>query len=135
LPNEFERLSRANKDGQNIYAGANPRKAIGGSTAEDVAQANCLFVDFDNVGVDAARERIEAAKLPTATLTISSGHGCHLYWRLDKPLTNLAEFTELQKALIRALDSDKAIHDPARIMRLPGFLNVKAEPFVNCEVV
>jgi hypothetical protein len=134
LPHEFERLNRENRDGQNIYVGANPRRAIGGSTAEDVAQARCLWVDFDDVSVEAARERIEAAKLPTATLTVSSGHGCHFYWRLDKPLTNLAEFTELQQALIRALDSDKSIHDAPRIMRLPGFLNVKAEP-VKCEVV
>jgi hypothetical protein len=40
----------------------------------------------------------------------------------------------LQKRLITLLDSDKAIHDPARIMRLPGFINHK-EPVAVCRIV
>ena len=40
-------LTAKNHRGQNVYAGANPRKQKEGSKAEDVALARCLFVDWD----------------------------------------------------------------------------------------
>jgi hypothetical protein len=43
-------------------------------------------------------------------------------------------WTRCQKRLIALLGSDGAIHDPARIMRLPGFLNHK-EPVAACSIV
>lgn len=134
LAGEVPRLARLNRTGQNIYIGANPRKRIGGGKAEDVALARCLFVDFDGPAPSEALERIRAAGLPEPTITISSGHGVHNYWRLAEPLADLARWRQLQKRLIAMLASDKNIHDPARVMRLPGFLNVKAEP-IPCRIV
>jgi hypothetical protein len=49
-------------------------------------------------------------------------------------MEDLAEWTAMQKHLARVLQSDPVIHNPERIMRLPGFLNVKGEP-VPCEIV
>jgi hypothetical protein len=46
----------------------------------------------------------------------------------------MALWTRWQKKLIALLRSDGAIHDPARIMRLPGFLNHK-EPVAACSIV
>lgn len=120
--------------GMNIYFGVNPRSRHGG-TAADVALARCLFVDFDG-GTTAAKAlaKIDNAGLPEPTIVINSGHGTHCYWRLESSLTDLAEWSGYQKKLIAALGSDKTIHDPPRIMRLPGTLNVKSEPHVPCEI-
>ncbi|MCH8177761.1 MAG: hypothetical protein IIC09_06145 [Proteobacteria bacterium] len=60
-------------------------------------------------------------------MLISTGGGFHLYWKLDKPMMDLAEWTRRQKALIAAVGSDPKIHDAPRIMRVPGFVNRKPE--------
>ena len=99
-----------------------------------MACARCLFADFDRVEPHTAGERWSDAGLPAPTLTIASGHGVHAYWRLAEPMTDMVLWTRYQKRLIALLGSDGAIHDPARIMRLPGFLNHK-EPVAACSIV
>ena len=113
--------------GSNIYVGANSRSRNGG-TAQDVALARNLFVDFDEIDSTEACRRIEEENLPNPTLIAQSGHGVHMYWRLDEPMQDLAEWNRRQKALIAKLGSDPAIHDPPRIMRWIGFPNLKREP-------
>lgn len=122
------KLADANAEGFNIYVGPNPRLACGAKGDAGVALARCLFVDFDKCAVDDAFERIVEAGLPTPTLTINSGHGCHAYWRMAEPMRDLASWKEIQKDLIALLGTDKVIFNPERMMRLPGFLNVKGEP-------
>ena len=123
-----------NRVGRNIYFGANPRQHKGGR-AEDVALARCLFADFDGVDLDEVRRRIDEATLPAPTVLVRSGHGVHAYWRLDEPMTDLAAWTARQRALIENAGSDPAIHDPPRVMRLPGLMNLKRDPHVPCELV
>lgn len=129
-----ESFIQDNQRKQHIYVGANPRRARGGKRSKDVACARCLFVDFDKIGVDVAKERCRNVGLPTPTITIASGHGVHAYWRLTESITDMALWSKLQKGVITLLDSDPAIHDPARIMRLPGFMNHK-EPASACRIV
>ena len=105
----------------NVYCSANPRNRLGGTKSEDVALARSIFADLEHVSLEQAVERIEKSRLPKPTMTVNSGHGIHLYWRLVEPITDLAAWKTLQKRLIQLLGSDPAIHDPPRIMRLPGF--------------
>jgi hypothetical protein len=128
-------LTADNDTGQNIYVGANPRRDTGGTRTADVPFARCLFADFDGITAEDVRQRIDSAGLPTPTMLIDSGHGGHAYWRLPEPMTDLAAWTTAQKRLIAALQSDKSIHDPPRIMRVPGFWNVKQEPRVPCRII
>ena len=115
-----------NDTGYHIYVGANPRLKHGGSKAEDVALARCLVADFDGgVQPPEALERIETAGLPFPTVVLTSGGGTHCWWRLAEPIEDLTAWTGYQRALARVLDSDKAIHDAPRIMRLPGYANLK----------
>lgn len=135
LPDKAELLLRDNVIGQNIYVGVNPRKEKGGKGAADVALCRCLFADFDGIGVEEALRRWHDAGLGVPSLVDNSGHGVHSYLRLEHPIPP-DQFTELQKRLIARVNSDKAIHDPSRIMRLPGFLNVKdRDKPVPCEIV
>jgi hypothetical protein len=134
LAEATEALLRDNEYGEHIHAGVNPRHGSGGSSREDVACARCLFVDFDGIEPDVARERWENVGMPKPTLTVASGHGIHAYWRLSEQMTDMVLWSGLQKRLIELLDSDRAIHDPARLMRLPGFMNHK-EPAAACRIV
>ncbi|HUU19744.1 MAG TPA: phage/plasmid primase, P4 family [Sedimentisphaerales bacterium] len=127
LAGQIEYLIAENQAGQNIYIGANPRKIRGGTSAEDVALAHCLFVDFDQGATgESIKGLLGDSGFPEPTLMLSSGHGCHCYWRLVDPINDLEKWTQYQKRLIATLGSDKSIHDPPRIMRLPGFMNHKA---------
>jgi hypothetical protein len=118
------------------YLGANPRKRVGGGKEEDVALARCVFADFDGgMSVEDAWSRVKAADLPMPTVTIASGGGVHCWWRLSEPMTDLAAWTHAMKAVIAAVGSDGAIHDPPRIMRLPGFVNHKYESKPLAELI
>ena len=135
LAEHADRLQLVNDAGWNIYVGANPRRARGLRGDESIDLARCSFVDFDNSTVDAALASVADANLPPATLVIASGHGCHAYWRLVEPTRDLAGWSELQKDLAEYLGADTSIHNPERIMRLPGFLNHKKPPPVPAYVV
>ena len=112
----------------NVYCSANPRNRLGGTKSEDVAVARSLFADLENISAGQAVEKIKKSGLPTPTMTINSGHGIHLYWRLVEPMTDLEAWRTLQKRLIQLLGSDPSIHDPPRVMRLPGFVNLNGVP-------
>ncbi len=118
----------------NIYASANPRIATGCSTNDDVMLARSLFVDLDKTTLVEAMEKLAGTGMPQPTMIVVSGHGVHLYWRLLEPITILKRWTALQKRLIQLFGSDQAIHDPARIMRLPGFMNVNGDQPTRCYI-
>jgi hypothetical protein len=134
LPEAVMSLFNDNQHKEHIYIGANPRRLRGGTRSKDVICVRCLFVDFDGITAGEARDRWHNAGLPTPTITIASGHGVHAYWRLSEPVHDMDLWSNLQKRLIALLGSDAAIHDPARIMRLPGFTNHK-EPVAKCWII
>lgn len=126
LPEIVPSLVALNEAGKQIYFGANPRKANGGSKAKDVRLARCLFADFDDGATyEDAMRRIKIAGLPLPTVVVRTGGGIHCWWLLAEPATNLEEWKSRMKAMIASLGSDKTVHDSPRIMRLPGFVNHK----------
>ena len=127
-------VERQQAEQRNIYFGANPRLRPGGS-ARDVGPARCLFADFDHCTLDYARKQVAGSSLPNPTAWILSGHGVHLWWRLKQALSDHELWSRYQKRLIALLGSDDKIHDPPRIMRLPGTMNFKSDPVVPCTLV
>jgi hypothetical protein len=127
LPAMAPLLRRKNNARCNIYVGPNPRCNFGERGDSAVELAPSMFADFDGIGVDQALTRIESIGLPRPTLVVTTGHGVHCYWRFNLAMENLDDWTHLQKDLIAAVDSDPVIHNPERIMRLPGFQNWKRD--------
>ena len=69
------------------------------------------------------------------TVTVSSGHGFHYYWRLDEWCTNMPRLENVNKVLAKSVDADDCF-DMARIMRLPGTINNKQDkPPTQCEIL
>ncbi len=141
LDKMIEQLQELNQQGSNIYFGPNPRKASGCSGDVNVCLCRCLFVDFDGIcgsahfsPSDIALAQISEAGLSKPTIAIHSGHGVHCYWWLTSPLEP-GFWQELQQRLNATVGSDPVIKNPERLMRLPGFLNTKSEPYVKCEIV
>lgn len=128
--NRAKELARLNNMGYNIYFGVNARQ---GNSKKSVKTCRSLCVDIDHMSADEAREWLDVVTnewmVPFPTLRLSSGNGVHYYWRLTEELST-ADWHKYQKALIATFNltttiADPVIHDPARIMRLPGFINHK----------
>ncbi|HOK95197.1 MAG TPA: DNA-primase RepB domain-containing protein [Anaerohalosphaeraceae bacterium] len=139
LPAMADELAALNRQGFGIYFGVNPRRQSGCSGDSNVRLARCLFADMDDVEPGDGCGRFEfvytdlmAAGLPEPTLAVHSGHGIHLYWRLDEPLDDLVLWQRIQSQLNERLGADKAIKNPERLMRLPGFWNTKRQPYQDC---
>jgi hypothetical protein len=67
--------------------------------------------------------------VPAPSICVSSGHGAHLYWLLDEPyeFSNQRDQQRLESLLrnfYREIGSDTT-QDVTRLLRLPGFKNVK----------
>jgi hypothetical protein len=117
-----------NREGCNIYVGANPRKgsmALKGSASDsDVEIAFYHFADIDNAdAVDAAGRRLKALAPTMSVMTgTEPNRRPHFYWLLDEPTRNMAAWTERQRGIAHSLDGD-AVINPSRIMRLAGTVN------------
>ncbi|MCY2953777.1 MAG: DNA-primase RepB domain-containing protein [Planctomycetota bacterium] len=133
LHEQIGHLGKQNAAGWNVYVGVNPRVRHGG-TAADVKFARCIFSDFDKTTIEAVLAKLAKLKLPPPTLIVNSGHGVHVYWRLDEPQANRVAWQTLQADLIILIKSDPAVKGWPQVMRLPGFLNVKADP-VPCTII
>ena len=51
----------------------------------------------------------------------------HAYFRFSEPLDDMQKWTRLQKALIAHLKTDPVVHNPSRIMRIPGTVSYPTE--------
>ena len=127
-----------NEQGWGVHVGVNPRKEFNASGDASAKLARCLFVDFDDLKSDnkavEAGERVVKADLPFPTMVVKSGRrGVHCYWRLSEPL-DPDNWVGFQERMIKALGSDPVVKNKERLMRLPGFYNLKSDP-VLCEII
>jgi len=125
---------------EDTYFGVHPsrtRKSRSQRTLEsDIAAINCLYADIDSKifsgGKPAAANHIKT--LPVRpTVIVDSGGGYHCYWILRDPFILDSPLKEevakaLQSRWVAFVGGDKAVHDLARVLRVPGTLNYKYDP-------
>jgi len=96
-----------------------------GRKAPNVQRIRALFVDLDG----APLAPVTASPLAPHAIMESSRGRWHAYWCIsDCPL---AVFPAYQKALATRFDADAKVHDLPRVLRLPGFVHRKGEPFAS----
>lgn len=129
----LDKLHAGNRAGRNVYFGVGLRRKRGGKKS-DVLGIPALWVDLDQKdfqdkpGALNALDRLPSDLSPS--ILLDSGHGIHAYWLLEPAVTlNGNGETERVEGILRGLahrlGGDPTVTDVARIMRLPGFLNVK----------
>lgn len=127
---ELRRVLELNAAGTNhAYFGVAPRQRRGDGTAENVKVASALWADFDVKNGEAKPtllRRIEELP-PPPSLIVDTGGGYHAYWLLDEYVPVDGRFLRILQNLVAATGADPQAKDPARILRLPGSVNVKAE--------
>jgi hypothetical protein len=121
-------LAHENAAGANIHVGANPLHAHSRRRTKDsIARVRHLYLDLDVDG-EARLAFLEASqRVPTPNAIVRTSPGKYqLLWRVE-------EFTfEQQEAMLKhltlAFGGDPACTDRNRVLRLPGFLNLKYDP-------
>jgi len=116
LDSQLPWLQAAQEGGHGAFLTIN--KTEGARKAANVTKIRALFVEFDH------GEEPEAWHLEPS-IVVQSANGKHVYWLLGEDMP-VAAFTPAVKRLIAFYHSDPKIHDPSRVLRLPGSLHQKA---------
>ena len=115
------RLVRAQQNDCGVFLTIN-RTDGEGREADNVTHALASFLDMDGAPLP---ERFEVE--PHLINETSPGR-FHVFW-LIKPDEDLARFRAMQARLAAYYGGDPTIHDPSRVMRVPGFWHMKGKPF------
>ena len=113
-------LISRNKAGASICVVVN----AGGHTDAQIKRVRFVFAYTDGVSPTPLCKALE----PHA-LVDSSARRYHLYWRVDD--VDVDSFRSIQKAIAKKYGTDGVIYNPSRIMRIPGFLHHKNEPYLS----
>jgi len=109
-------LSQWSKRQASIYAVINN----GGDLDADISCCVALFMEHDNLPKEQQLVCWQGI-LPPPTLQVDTGgKSIHQYWVVDEFLEP-DRWRHLTGMLIKVFDSDPAISNPSRVMRLPGF--------------
>ena len=108
---------------------------------EHISAVNCVFAEYD--AKDYGSKDAILAHLDTLwfypSCVVDSGGGFHCYWLLDDGQTvtdaNRAELTAMQSAWVELVGGDDGAKDLARVLRLPGTRNMKAQYAPNFPTV
>jgi len=127
LAEQWETLQRYNSQGYGIFACINEHDGAG-RELQNVRFIRAHVADLDNTVT--AQANYERTVKDGASFAVQSSPGkYHVYWKVQ-PYTGNDFYNLIQRKLAQYYDGDKSIIDPTRVMRVPGFLHQKGEPFL-----
>ncbi len=134
----FNGLTKLNET-YNVYAGMNPFKPelVGqkeGRTKKNVAAVKRVYVDADENGAQAVDRILKSGEVPTPTVVLESSPGkFQMIWNTTGLTQETAE--PLMRAMAEEFQTDKAVAEVARVLRIPGFRNLKYPDAPEVKVV
>ena len=111
-------MNAANEAGGGVFMCVNETDGLGRSKA-NVTSVRAVFIDADDTPM------VDFALEPSLIVMRDETHW-HAYWIVDD--CELDMFTGLQERLAEHYDTDRAVKDLPRVMRIAGFLHNKGEP-------
>lgn len=114
-------LARLNEAGAGVFITVNRTNGKDRKT-ENIIGVRAVFLDLDGAPLP------EEWPLEPHFLIESSPERYHAYWLVSEgfPLDN---FEAVQKAIAQRFNGDPSVCDLPRVMRIPGFIHQKKEPF------
>lgn len=119
---QANRLAELNEGGAGVFVMVNAGDGLGRKSS-NVIRVRAFFVDLDGAEVEPL---YKTELIPHFIIESSPGH-FHGYWLVtDAPMDS---FASMQKTLANHFGGDSKVSDLARVMRVPGFLHHKRQPF------
>ena len=115
-------LTELNQQGRGIYFVVNP----GGERDAEITAARSLFWENDDKTKAEQMAQVRTAGLAIGAI-VETNKSLHCYSPLTHPIHTLSDWTALQERMIQRMDSDPAIRNGSRLMRLPGFNHVRVQ--------
>jgi len=125
LLGSWEWITTMNTRGLGIFVAVNELDGVGRSL-ENVTAVRAHFVDLDNAAAEVNLSRALQSEPPPSMVVRSSPGKAHVYWPVMGYRDN-DRFQTLQRRLRQTYDSDPAVIDATRVMRLPGTINTKPD--------
>jgi hypothetical protein len=131
------KLEREESDGWNVYVSMNPFPEGTTSRTESlITTIRNVFIETDGNGdvLTAIRSAIDEDTIPAPHSILQSSPGkYHIVWRVQEILPEEAK--SLNRALASRFDGDPACVDLHRVLRMPGFRNLKYADKPLCQLV
>jgi hypothetical protein len=109
-------VGRWQREGRGVYAVIND----GGDNDREITACRALFCEWDDRPIEWQVGAWRELGLPEPSFMVATGgKSVHCYWVLAEPIEPAA-WKPLQQRLLEHADADRSIHNPARVMRLPG---------------
>lgn len=132
----WEWLCHMNAGGYGIFATVAEMDGRG-RQLENVFALRAHYVDLDGDTASADLDRA-CASVPPPTFMVESSPGkFHVYWVVT-PYAGNDRFSDLQRRLRQTYNGDPKVIDAARVMRVPGFYNMKpgrGQQMVRCNAL
>jgi hypothetical protein len=120
----LDKLVKWNDKGAGVFFTVNATDG-NGRQAHNIVGVRAVFVDLDGAPLAPVLE----CGLDPHDVVESSPRRYHAYWLVDD--CPLDQFELVQRALAQRFGGDPSVHDLPRVMRLPGFIHRKGDPFVT----
>src|SRR5262249_7611536 len=124
LAKHWNELVELNNKGAGIYFTVCETDLKGRKT-NNIKRVRAGFSDLDGAPLEPV---LADGELKTHIITETSPGRFHTYYIVEG--IPLDHFEPLQKAIATRFNGDPAVHDLPRVMRLPGFIHRKGEPFL-----
>ena len=123
LSQHVEKLTELNRMGAGIFVTINETDGLGRKN-DNITRVRANFADLDGAPLAPVEEY---SLLPHIINETSSGRFHAIYLAVGEPLD---QFHLIQKGISQKFNSDLAVNDLPRVIRIPGFYNNKKEPFI-----
>jgi hypothetical protein len=117
--------------GYNVYFGCGARDGSGCGCKENVLEVPTLWCDVDFKDIPATEVKPRLSAFPhRPTIAVLTGHGVHFYWVLREPArpVDFAVVEDTLRRIANHFQGDRSACEVARVLRVPGTMNVKREP-------
>lgn len=123
LDQAAEHAARMNEQGKNVYVGAAARRpgTVGRGTNKDILFTTFHWAEVDDADGELGLE-LWGGATPSATIVTGTEptKRTHVYWELEAPTFDMAQWKARQKVLAAAICGDPAVVDESRVLRIAG---------------
>lgn len=121
LAKSFSKLQSLNEHGAGVFVTVNQTDGKSRKRG-NIVKVRAIFADFD-LGAPSN------LPLQASIVVETSPNRYQYYWLCDE--LSIEDFELLESGLVKKFGADKNCKDVSRVLRIPGFLHLKGEPFLT----